>query len=67
MTSTESAIAQLLNHRYGDGVVYVPRDHSELLLHKAIAAGFVSEEGYVTRKGRALLARSHEIPNSVGE
>lgn len=67
MTSTESAIAQLLNHRYGDGRVYIPRDQPAQLLHKAIAAGFVSEEGYVTRKGRALLAGRHDIPNSVGE
>lgn len=64
MTSTEIAIAQLLGHRYGDGGVYVPRDGAAQLLRVAIDAGFLSEDGYVTRKGRALVARqlhSHEL------
>lgn len=64
MTSTETAIAHLLSHRYGDGGVYLPRDGGTGLLRTAIEAGFLSEEGYVTRKGRALLARqvhSHEL------
>jgi len=54
----ESAIAKLLDHRYGDGIVYEPRHNSRGLLQAAIAGGFISEEGYVTRKGRALLARA---------
>jgi len=54
----ESAIAKLLDRRYGDGIVYEPRHANRDLLQAAIAGGFVSEEGYVTRKGRALLARA---------
>jgi len=67
VTSTESAIAQLMNRRYGDGVVYVPRERSKQVLQTAIAEGYVSAEGFVTRKGRALLARTASVPNSVGE
>lgn len=64
MTSTEIAIAQLLSHRYGDGGVYVSRDGATQLIRVAIDAGFLSEDGYVTRKGRALVARQlngHEL------
>lgn len=55
----EQAIARLLTCRYGDGGVYVPRDtHRTVALKDAIAAGFISEDGFVTRKGRRLLART---------
>lgn len=63
----ESAIAKLLDHRYGDGIVYEPRDHTRRgLLQAAIAGGFVSEEGFVTRKGRALLARASSFNDLRG-
>ena len=52
------AIARLLAHRYGDGVVYIPRERGNRgLLEHAVADGFVSADGFVTRKGRNLLAR----------
>ena len=52
------AIARLLAHRYGDGVVYIPREGgNRALLEHAVADGFVSADGFVTRKGRNLLAR----------
>lgn len=54
----ERAIVDLLSHHYGDGGVYLPRNRARSLLQAAIARGFVSDEGYVTRKGRALLARA---------
>ena len=54
----EQAIARLLACRYGDGGVYVPRyARRGNELKEAIAAGFISEDGFVTRKGRHLLAR----------
>ncbi len=53
-----ATMAELLAHRYGDGGVYWPRHRGRDLLTAAIAAGFVSEDGFVTRKGRALLARA---------
>lgn len=64
MTSTEIAIAQLLDHRYGDGGVYLARDGASCLVRMAIESGFLSEDGYLTRKGRSLVARprhSHEL------
>jgi hypothetical protein len=62
----ETAIAKLLDHRYGDGIVYEPRQMQRGLLLAAIAGGFVSEEGFVTRKGRALLARASSVNDLRG-
>lgn len=53
----EARIAQVLEHRYGDGLVYLPREWPEQLLSLAKQFGFVDDEGYLTRKGRTLLAR----------
>ncbi len=54
----DQAIARLISRRYGDGGVYVPRQQSRRgSLAEAIAKGFVSEEGFLTSKGRRLLAR----------
>lgn len=66
LTQFESAIAKLLDHRYGDGIVYEPRHSNHDLLRAAIAAGFVSVDGYVTRKGRALLARASSVNDLRG-
>ena len=55
----EAAIAQLIAHHYGDGGVYLPRsENRKATLQGAIAAGFVSIDGFITRKGRQLLART---------
>mgnify|MGYP001156672781 CR=1 FL=1 len=62
----ESAIVKLLDHRYGDGIVYEPRHQQRGLLQAAIAGGFVSDEGFVTRKGRALLARASSVNDLRG-
>lgn len=53
----DTAMVRLLAHRYGDGLVYLREDGERLLLDKAMGLGFVSAEGYLTPKGRALLAR----------
>jgi hypothetical protein len=59
VTPGEQAIAQVIAHHYGDGGVYVPRDLERFdAMQQAIANGFLSEEGFVTRKGRRLLART---------
>ncbi len=55
----DADIARLLACHYGDGAVYLPsragarRD----VLQRAMAAGFVSIDGFITRRGRQLLAR----------
>ena len=54
----ERAIADLLAHRYGDGGIYLPRQARQPgALRDAIDGGFVSVDGFVTRKGRQLLAQ----------
>ncbi|MGE0373578.1 MAG: hypothetical protein AB7N24_23735 [Dehalococcoidia bacterium] len=54
----ERQLAGLLANRFGDGTLYLARAGHRGLLDIAIRRGLVSEEGFVTRKGRALLARS---------
>jgi hypothetical protein len=58
LNESEQKIASLLASRYGDGVVYIPRNGAKSLFFDAMANGFISEDGFVTRKGRALLARA---------
>ena len=53
----ESRIARILQYHYGDGLVYLPRGNSKELLSIAKDRGFIDSEGYITRKGRALLIR----------
>jgi hypothetical protein len=55
----ESQIAAILEFRYGDGLVYLPRHLPTMLLDVARSNGFIDGEGYLTRKGRALIARYH--------
>ena len=54
----EHRVAGLLSNRYGDGTLYLSNASERGLLDMAIQGGFVSDEGFVTRKGRALLART---------
>jgi hypothetical protein len=54
--NTESEIALILQHRYGDGMVYLPRHKSKALFALAIQRGYIDKDGYVTRKGRTLIA-----------
>lgn len=53
----ESDIARVLEYRYGDGLVYLPKHQPESLFKIAKTKGFIDQEGYLTRKGRSLLAR----------
>ncbi len=53
----ESDIVKVLEHRYGDGLVYLPKHQPESIFKMAKIKGFVDQEGYLTRKGRTLLAR----------
>ncbi len=53
----ESQIAMILAYRYGDGMVYLPRHKPKSLYSEAKLRGYIDAEGYVTRKGRALIAR----------
>ena len=56
-TETERAIRRLLSRHTGDGGVYVPRATPEREAFRAArVGGFVNEDGFLTRKGRHLLA-----------
>ena len=55
--SIESALLELLDRRYGDGLVYLREDEERGLLIRAIRLGLVSPDGYITPKGQAALAR----------
>lgn len=67
LNKSEREIADLLASRYGDGGVYVPRNGATSRFFDAMADGFISEDGFVTRKGRALIARASRPTTSVGE
>lgn len=53
----ENQIAMILHYRYGDGTVYLPKHRPSSMYSEAKSRGFIDAEGYVTRKGRALIAR----------
>jgi hypothetical protein len=53
----DQAMLGLLDHRYGDGLVYLCDDREQPLYHEAVRLGLVSSEGYVTPRGLSLLAR----------
>ena len=56
---SESEIAAILEHRYGDGTARFPRKQLSQLLATAKKYGFIDAGDYLTRKGRALIARYH--------
>lgn len=56
---TEQQIASLLEYRFGDGLVYLPKNLPNHLYSMAKNLGFIDPEGYLTRKGRTLLARHY--------
>lgn len=53
----ESDIARVLEYRYGDGLVFLPKSQPDGLFKIAKTRGFIDTEGYLTRKGRHLLAK----------
>jgi hypothetical protein len=53
----ESCMAELLGRRFGDGTLYLAPDSRGDLINIAIELGFLSADGYLTRKGRALVTR----------
>lgn len=51
-------VEKLLAHHYGDGYIYLPKSMNSGVLQDAKRQGFVSEDGFLTRKGRSFLAGS---------
>ena len=54
---SERQIASILEYRFGDGLVYLPKHKPNQLYCMAKKLGFIDMDGYLTRKGRSLLAR----------
>ena len=53
----ETQIAMILQNRYGDGTVYLPRHKSSAFYAEAKQQAYIDADGYITRKGRALIAK----------
>lgn len=59
-------IARLLSSHYGDGTIYLPRERAaRATVNRAVRAGFLTDDGFITRKGRRLLAHT-EFSNLRG-
>jgi hypothetical protein len=55
----ETQIAAALRCQFADGTDCLPRHVISRLLEMAVASGFVDHDGFLTRRGRLLLARHH--------
>jgi hypothetical protein len=55
--ATELKIALILRYRHSDNMVNTPEYKPNSLISEAIDRGFIDVEGFLTRKGRALIAR----------
>ena len=53
---TDSGIARLLGHRFGDGLVYFRDESERYLFNLAVERGLISQEGYLTPEGHSFLA-----------
>ncbi len=53
----EIKIANVLKNRYGDGMVYIPENDDHYDYDFAKDKGFISDEGYITRKGKQLVSK----------
>lgn len=55
----DAQLAAVLESRFGDGMVNLPRHRPRHLFDLAVDRGLIDAEGYLTRKGRAFLARHY--------
>lgn len=66
MTSFEEvAIANLLGHRFGDGLIYVRSRDERRLLKRAMRLGFVDDGGYLTALGKRFWQQRIHRPQGV--
>ncbi len=60
LVTIQTQIMELLQFRYGDGAIYISK-HIQNNFHRILTLAnrydYVSEEGYITRKGQLLLAK----------
>lgn len=57
----DAQIAAILQYRYGDGLVCFPKSQSKDLYVLARKIGYIDGYGYLTHKGRVLLAKYQYI------
>lgn len=57
VSASETEFVRVLAHRYGDGSVYLPQGTPRTLYVACQQAGLLTDEGYLTRQGRELVAR----------
>ena len=54
---TERDVAIVLDHRFGDGLVYLVDANERRVLEHAVSQGLVSAEGFLTPSGYRLWRR----------
>lgn len=54
--ATENQIVDVLRQHYRNGMVSLPANSRRPMFFLARQRGYISDEGYLTRKGRVLLA-----------
>lgn len=64
-TFEEVAIANLLGHRFGDGLIYVRSRDDRRLLKRAMRLGFVDEGGYLTALGKRFWQQRIHLPQGL--
>ena len=64
--ATELDVAILLDHRFGDGMVYLVHADERRLLKHAISAGLVSPEGFLTASGYRFWRRMDPVGALAG-
>jgi hypothetical protein len=66
LNQSSQPFEKLLASRYGDGLIYLPKSMNSCVLRDAVNLGLVSEDGFLTSKGRNYLARAKPV-TSVGK
>ena len=57
LSLSEPQIAAVLVNQFGNGCLYVPKNQTGRIMHKASEMGLIDDNGLLTRKGRTLIAR----------
>lgn len=68
MTHQEQlSLIALLEHRFGDGSLYLRNENDRRLLKRAVGLGLVSVEGYLTVAGKRFVQTGSidEVPPAV--
>lgn len=53
----QARVISLLDHRFGDGLVYLESDEDRATFAQALSLGLVSDDGCLTAEGKRLSLR----------